>query len=68
MTIYQLKKLNIANGGVFFDANNMRANNERLKDFSVRRPYKDKNTLLLVTNKKTGTKYHFSATTGRYIP
>jgi hypothetical protein len=64
MTIYELKQLNTKNGGVFFHRDNMKANRETMKDFSIRKLDKD---TVLVTNKKTGTEYKFNANTGRVI-
>ena len=63
MTIYQLKKLNVANGGNFFHKRTLKLWGDTLKGFSVVRaidPYE-----VVVTRKKSGKAWIFDADTGR---
>jgi hypothetical protein len=65
MTIYELKQLNIANGGCFFNRENMKANQETLKGFSVVRDVNP--ALVVVTRKRDGRAWRFCRFTGRLL-
>ena len=65
MTIYDLKRLNKANGGYFFDRKTMAHFGDTLKNFNVKR---NVDLLLLeVKNKRNGAICLFSKTTGRFV-
>lgn len=61
MTIYQLKALNIKNGGRFFDRKHMRYFGETLKSFSVT----NTPNAVILTSKVTGITTMFNKKTGR---
>ena len=62
MTIYELKRLNIANGGIFFSKEAMVG--ELMRDWSVKKT-PGQPGYLNVTHKPTGRMHQFNATTGR---
>lgn len=66
MTIHELKRLNKANGGLFFNRRGLAATGDTLKGFGVRQ-CKQNPGVLIVTRKNTGTEILFSKTTGRVI-
>jgi hypothetical protein len=65
MTIYELKQRNIANGGCFFNRENLKANNETLKGFRVNRDVDPEQ--VVVTRRRDGYAWRFHRITGRMI-
>ena len=65
MTIYELKKLNRANGGHFFDRNTMKVWGDTLKGLSVKRDIIDPNCV--VVSRKNGDSWLFNRVTGRMV-
>ena len=65
MTIYELKKLNQANGGFFFARRHMEATGDTLKGFSVTRGTNPTN--VVVTRKRNGESMIFDRKTGRVL-
>ncbi len=63
MTIYELKERNIASGGCFFNRENLKANGETLKGFSVVRDVDP--ALVVLTRKRDGRAWLFDKATGR---
>ena len=62
MTIYELKRLNVANAGLFFSKKAMAG--ERVKDWSVKKT-PGQPGYLNVTHKPTGRMHQFNEKTGR---
>ena len=65
MTIYELKRLNIANGGCYFNPSIMKSFGDTLKNFNVRRDVNPEQ--VIVTNKRNGQRLYFSRVTGRFL-
>ena len=65
MTIYELKRRNIKNGGLFFSRENMKAHGDTLKNFGVE---KLENGKVRVYRKNRLGNWIFDAQTGRYLP
>ena len=66
MTIYQLKRLNKANGGLFFDRENMVASGATLKDLKLWKHPKTGH-YQLYNRSCTGWEHWFHRDTGRVI-
>ena len=65
MTIYELKRRNIASGGCFFDRKNLKVNQETLKGFIVNRDVDE--AQVVVTRKRDGKAWRFNACSGRMV-
>ena len=65
MTIYELKRRNVANGGRFFNREAMKLWGDTLKDLSVKRDVDP--TQVVVTRKRNGRAYRFNRETGRMV-
>ena len=65
MTIYELKRRNRLNGGCFFLRENLKANQETLKGFSIVRDVDP--AQVVVTRKRDGKAWRFNAFTGRMV-
>jgi len=63
MTIYELKALNLANGGCWFHKANLKADGDTLKSFSVTRDVDPEQ--VVVTRKRDGKSWRFDRATGR---
>lgn len=69
MTIYELKRRNIAHGGCFFSKENMRGAGDTLKSYRMT-TMRDGNILLFrkVMRQGVNNRWIFNPTTGRIIP
>ena len=65
MTIYELKRRNVANGGKFFSREAMKLWGDTLKDLSVKRDVDP--AQVVVTRKRTGHSWRFNRETGRMV-
>lgn len=65
ITIYELKRRNVANGGHFFSRDTLKHWGDTLKGLRVKRDVDPKQ--VIVTRKRSGTAWRFDLATGRMV-
>jgi len=65
ITIYELKRRNVANGGHFFSRDTLKLWGDTLKGLKVKRDVDP--TQVVVIRGRTGTAWRFNLTSGRMI-